>query len=123
MPHNKPKYTLFKNGQYALNGLIEVTKNESSFKLQLLAFVTLQAVLFFLEIELFYKAIMGLVLFVPIMAELINSAVERVVDLVTSDYAVLAKYAKDAGSALVLISLIFTSLVWCFCLLFAFEIL
>ncbi len=123
MPHNKPKYTLFKNGQYALNGLIEVTKNESSFKLQLLAFVTLQAVLFFLEIELFYKVIMGLVLFIPIMAELINSAVERVVDLVTSDYAVLAKYAKDAGSALVLISLIFTSLVWCFCLLFAFEIL
>lgn len=123
MPHNKPKYTLFKNAQYAFNGLIEVTKNERSFKLQLLGFFTLQLLLFLIPIDLMYKVVMGISLFVPIMAELTNSAIERVVDLVTTEYDILAKYAKDAGSALVLISLIFVGSVWTFCLLFGFNII
>ena len=121
--HNKPKYTLMKNWGYAMNGLAEVTKHESSFKLQVIAFILLQVVAFFLPIETFYKVILGLSMFVPIMAELVNSAIERVVDLVTTDYHIMAKYAKDAGSALVFTSIVFTGLIWTFTLLFAFKIL
>ncbi|MDY0232805.1 MAG: diacylglycerol kinase [Sulfurimonas sp.] len=47
---------------------------------------------------------------------------ERVVDLVTTDYHILAKRAKDAGATLVLMSLIVTALVWIFTLLVAFEL-
>ena len=109
---NKPKYTLFKNGRYALNGLIEVSKNESSFKLQLVVFVVFGSISWLLPIDFVYSFILFSVLFVPIMAELTNSAIERVVDMVTKDYHVLAMNAKDAGSALVLISLIFAGFVW-----------
>jgi diacylglycerol kinase (ATP) len=35
--NNKPKYHLFKNTQYAIEGLIYVFKTETSFKLELLA--------------------------------------------------------------------------------------
>ncbi|XSZ47202.1 diacylglycerol kinase [Francisella noatunensis] len=41
-----------------------------------------------------------------IYAEIINRAIERVVDLVTTDYHILAKKAKDAGSALVFVSFV-----------------
>jgi diacylglycerol kinase (ATP) len=53
----------------------------------------------------------------------INSAIERVVDLVTSDYHILAKQAKDAGATFVLLSLIFTGLIWLATLAVAFKIL
>ncbi|MDH5465232.1 MAG: diacylglycerol kinase [Thiovulaceae bacterium] len=120
---NKPKYTLLKNWGYAMNGLFEVTKNESSFKLQVVAFFALQIVAFLLPIDIGYKVILGLSMFIPIMAELVNSAIERVVDLVTTDYQIMAKYAKDAGAALVFTSIILTSLIWVFTLLIAFKIL
>lgn len=123
MAHNKPKFTLFKNTTYALQGLIEITKNETSFKLQLVGFVFFQILICFLPIEVKYQMILILSLFIPLMAEIINSAIERVVDLVTSDYHVMAKYAKDAGSSLVFISFIVTGLIWIFILLLAFNII
>ena len=123
MEHNKPKYTLFKNTTYALNGFMEITKHETSFKLQLLLFVLLQGVIWFLPIGLSYQVILMISLFIPLMAEITNSAIERVVDLVTDDYHIMAKYAKDAGATLVFCSLIVLTLIWTFTLLFAFHII
>ncbi len=122
MPHNKPKYTLFKNTTYALNGFIEITKHETSFKLQLLLFILLQIVDWMLPIAVGYQMILSLSLFIPLMAEIINSAIERAVDLSTTEYHLLAKYAKDAGATLVFISFVVASLVWFFTLLHAFKI-
>jgi diacylglycerol kinase (ATP) len=122
MPHNKPKYTLFKNASYALSGLIEVIKNETSFQIELFFMLLMGVVAIFLPISFGYKAILLISLLVPLMAELANSAIERVVDLVTKEYHILAKHAKDAGSALVLVSIITTTLVWITVLLLAFNI-
>jgi len=112
MALNKPEYTLFKNTRYALNGLVEVTKNEKSFRLQILLFVVGMAVAWSLPIEFVYKAILAVSLFVPLIAEIINSAVERTVDLVTFDHHELAKRAKDAGAALVFLSLGMLTFIW-----------
>lgn len=120
---NKPKYTLLKNTRYALNGLVEVIKNESSFKLQLLLFVVMNVVAWLLPIDVIYSAVLSVSLFVPLLAELTNSAVERVVDLVTLEYHELAKRAKDAGAALVFISLVMTGTIWFFVLMIAFGLL
>ena len=120
--HNKPKYTLFKNTTYALAGLADVTKHESSFKLQLLLFVVAGVTAWLLPIDIVYKFVLNISLFLPIMAELANSAVERVVDLVTKEYHILAKQAKDAGAALVFVSLVTTGAIWLATLALAFEI-
>jgi diacylglycerol kinase (ATP) len=122
MALNKPKYTLWNNARYAINGLIEVIRNESSFKLQLLVFILMSTAAWLLPISTGYKMILNISLFIPIMAELANSSIERVVDLVTLEYHELAKRAKDAGAALVFISLIVTGAVWLSVLLLAFEL-
>ena len=110
-----------KNFSYAMSGLWEITKNESSFKFQLVALVCAPVVAWVLPVETFYKVILSLSIFIPLMAELINSAIERVVDLVTIEYVEMAKYAKDAGAALVFVSVVFTGLIWIFTLLIAFK--
>jgi diacylglycerol kinase (ATP) len=46
------------------------------------------------------------------MVELLNTAVEAVVDRVGHEYHILAGSAKDLGSAAVLISLIQVLVVW-----------
>jgi diacylglycerol kinase (ATP) len=112
MPLNKPRYTLFKNTRYALNGLLEVTKNEKSFRLQLLLFVVGTIVAWSLPILFVYKATLSVSLFIPLIAEVINSAIERTVDLVTFDHHELAKRAKDAGAALVFLSLVMLAFIW-----------
>ncbi len=117
---NKPKHNLFRNGRYALEGLYDIIKNETSFKWQILLFVLAGILAWMLPIKFVYSAILSLSLFVPVLAEIVNSAIERVVDLVTQDYHILAKNAKDAGAAIVLISLIFTACVWMATLLVAF---
>ena len=73
-----------------------------------------------LPVSFGYSAILFVSLFLPVLAEVANSAIERVVDLVTTDYHILAKQAKDAGATLVLLSLIVTTLIWVFTLLVAF---
>jgi diacylglycerol kinase (ATP) len=120
--HNKPKYTLFKNTTYALAGLVDVTKHEPSFKLQILLFVVGVTVAWILPIEIGYKFVLSISLLIPIMAEITNSAIERVVDLVTQDYHILAKQAKDAGAALVFVSLFSLGAIWLATLSLAFGI-
>ena len=122
MKLNKPKHNLFRNGRYALEGFIDIVKNETSFKWQLLMFFVLGIVAWVLPIGFGYASVLFLSLFIPILAEVANSALERVVDLVTQDYHILAKQAKDAGATLVLLSLIFMALIWIAVLLLAFEI-
>lgn len=120
MALNKPQYTLFKNTRYALNGLIEVTKNEKSFRLQILLFVTGMISAWVLPITFTHSAILAVSLFIPLMAEMINSSVERTVDLVTFDHHELAKRAKDAGAALVFLSLAMLAFIWALTLYSAF---
>lgn len=122
MKPNKPKYTLFKNATYALEGFVEITKHESSFKLQLLLFAVMNIVAWVLNISFMSSAILSLSLFIPIIAEVTNSAIERVVDLVTVEHHIMAKRAKDAGATLVLLSLVLTGLIWVVILLEAFKV-
>ncbi len=122
MSLNKPKYTLFKNTTYAVAGLVDITKHESSFKLQILLFIVMGVVAWLLPISFTYAAILNISLFIPIMAEITNSAIERVVDLVTLEYHELAKRAKDAGAALVFVSLLTTGAIWLSVLLIAFGL-
>ena len=118
---NKPKHNLFRNGGYALEGFIDIVKNEASFKWQLLMLFGLGIIAWVLPISFSYSSILFISLFIPVLAEVINSAIERVVDLVTQDYHILAKQAKDVGATVVLLSLIVMSMIWVFVLAIAFK--
>ena len=102
---NQPKYHLFKNTTYALNGLIDVIKYETSFKIELFLAVLLVPFIIYVDLSLVYKLIMFMTLMGVLLAETINSAIERVVDLVTLEHHPMAGRAKDVGSTIVFLSI------------------
>lgn len=109
---NKPKYHFFKNTSYALSGLGHILKSESSFRIEIICISILLIILCFLDIFLIEKLLMFISLMGILICEAINSAIERVVDLVTDEYKYLAGKAKDAGSAAVFISITTAVIVW-----------
>lgn len=109
---NQPKYNFFKNTTYALNGLKDIVKTEKSFKIELFLSAVLLPVLFFLEIPTTYKLPMFISLGGMLIAEAINSAIERVVDLVTLEHHHMAGRAKDVGSSIVFLSIIVFVVTW-----------
>lgn len=114
---NQPKYNFFKNTNYALKGLIDAIKSEKSFQIEVIIVSLLEVGLIFAPIEIGYKMILAISLFIPLMAELINSAIERVVDLVTKEHHELAGRAKDLGSSVVFVSICMTCAIW-LCILY-----
>ncbi|MGJ0300797.1 diacylglycerol kinase [Aliarcobacter cryaerophilus] len=109
---NQPKYNFFKNTSYALKGLIDLIKNETSFKIELIVTIILIPVIIFIDTNLTNKAILFITLMGMILAEAINSAIERVVDLVTLEQNPMAGRAKDVGSTIVFISISIFIITW-----------
>ncbi|KIM08245.1 MAG: diacylglycerol kinase [Sulfurovum sp. FS06-10] len=110
--NNKPKYTIFKNASYAWDGLIHAMKTETSFKIELAVAVVFFPLVYFLPLLLIYKLVLVITYFIIMIAELLNSAIENVVDLVTYEKHPLAKSAKDIGATAVLFSVILHLLCW-----------
>ena len=102
---NQPKYNFFKNTTYALKGLVDLIKTETSFRIELIITIILLPVIIFIDASLTNKALMFISLMGMILAETTNSAIERVVDLVTLEHHHMAGRAKDVGSTIVFISI------------------
>lgn len=113
---NQPKYHFFKNTIYALNGLKDIIKHESSFKIELLVCLVLLPFVVFIDIALVDKLLLFITMMGVLIAEAINSAIERVVDLVTLEHNDMAGRAKDAGSTVVFLSISLSVVVWAFVL-------
>jgi diacylglycerol kinase (ATP) len=109
---NQPKYNFFKNTSYAINGLKDLIKTETSFKIELIITIILLPVIIFVDATLTNKALMFISLMGMILAETINSAIERVVDLVTLEHHHMAGRAKDVGSAIVFLSIFIFVVTW-----------
>ena len=116
----KPKYTLYKNTCYALAGLTDMLRHESSFRLEVVIITLLQVGLCFIDLPYVSMVILRLSLFLPLIAEAVNSAIERTVDLVTMDFHPLAKQAKDLGSSVVFLTITLTTLIWVCTLFYVF---
>jgi len=90
--------------------------NESAYRQELYLFITLSVVAILLPIEISHKFILILSMLPVLAIELINSAIESIVDRISMDEHELSARAKDMGSAAVFISLMIVILVWCFIL-------
>ena len=109
---NQPKYNFFKNTTYALKGLIDLIKTETSFKIELIITIILLPIIIFIDASLTNKALMFISLMGMLLAEATNSAIERVVDLVTLEHHHMAGRAKDVGSAIVFLSIFIFVVTW-----------
>ena len=109
---NQPKYNFFKNTIYALKGLKDLIQTETSFKIELILTIILIPVIIFIDTSLVNKSLMFMSLMGMLIAETTNSAIERVVDLVTLEHHDMAGRAKDVGSTIVFLSIIVFIVIW-----------
>lgn len=97
---------------YSRDGLASAWKHEAAFREEvLLAAVAIPLGLWLGQGGLEKALLVGTTLLV-LVVELLNSAVEAVVDRVSGEHHELSKRAKDIGSAAVLITLLLTGTVW-----------
>ncbi len=110
--NNKPRYTLFKNAKYAIEGLIHAIKYETSFKIELATAIIFFPLIYFINFELIYKLVLIVTFVLILIVELINSSIENVVDLATKEIHPLAKSAKDIGATAVLFTILLHISCW-----------
>ena len=97
---------------YSLNGLAAASKNEASFRLEVVLGVLLVPIAAWLAPTLLQAMILvGAIVFVWLV-ELVNSAIEALADAVSIERHPLIGRAKDIGSAAVLLSLLLAAGVW-----------
>ena len=97
---------------YSLSGLKACYKTEQAFRQELFLFIILCPIPFFLNIASPSKALLVFSLFLVLIAELVNSAIEALADRISTEQHELIKKAKDIGSAMVLVSILAAILIW-----------
>lgn len=101
---------------YSVAGIKASYAHEAAFRQESWLALALTLISLFLPVSrLEHAALIGSVLLV-LAVELLNSAIEAVVDRVSLERHELSKRAKDAGSAAVLMTLLNVAVVWGFVL-------
>jgi len=101
---------------YSINGLRAAYRLEDAFRQEIVLAAVLIPAALLLPVTATGRALLLLSVFLVLIVELLNSAIEAAVDRVSLDNHELAKVAKDIGSAAVLLSLFSMSFVWAFVL-------
>ncbi|RIW37580.1 diacylglycerol kinase family protein [Bacillus salacetis] len=93
---------IIRSFQYAMNGIKLVLSNELNFKVHLAASIAVVAAGFIFSISKAEWLIIILLIAGMFALEMVNTAIERTVDLVTEEYHPLAGQAKDMAAGAVL---------------------
>ncbi len=114
--HGKPGYTgikrVIKATGYSIQGLKAAFKHEAAVRQEFMLLVIFSPVALLLDVTTVEKILMIGVLVIVLICELLNSAIEAVVDRVGTDYHELSGRAKDIGSASVFVALTFAFCTW-----------
>ena len=98
--------------RYAVEGFWAAVRHEPSFREDLIFVVILTPIAVILPVKAVSTAVMLASLFVIIIAELLNSAIEWTIDDISLEKRLFAKRAKDMGSAAVFLAYINCITVW-----------
>ncbi len=97
---------------YSVAGLKAVARHEPAFRTELLLSVLLFPLALWLGESGVERALLIGSLVLVLIAELVNSAIEAVVDRIGSEWSELSGRAKDIGSAAVFVALVHVLVVW-----------
>lgn len=100
------------NTQYSLAGLRAAWKTEEAFRVEAILFVLLLPAAFVIGRSPLETATLIMSLFAVIIAELLNTGLEKTIDRISSELHATSKMVKDIGSAAVLVSIIQFLIVW-----------
>ena len=97
---------------YSLDGFVDAYRHASTFRQEVAPAACLIPISLLLPASGAGHALMAGSILLVLLVELLNSAVEAAVDRVSLENHLLAKRAKDIGSAAVLVSLVHVGVVW-----------
>lgn len=97
---------------YSMAGLKAAHQNEDAFRQEVLMAIVLIPLAIYLGHNGMERAVMIASVLLVIIVELLNSSIEATVDRISLENHMLAKRAKDIGSAAVLLSLVNLAVVW-----------
>lgn len=98
--------------RYSLAGLRAAWRFESSFRLEAYLFVVLAPLGFLLGQNGVERALLVGTALLVLIVELLNGAVEAIVDKTTPEFHELAERAKDMGSAAVFLAMLGVVFTW-----------
>ncbi|MCI6266175.1 MAG: diacylglycerol kinase family protein [Erysipelotrichaceae bacterium] len=93
---------------HAVDGIEYVANHERNFRIEIFIAIFVTVMSFFLNVSILEWCLLILVIGIILALEMVNTAMERCVDLVTKDYKELAKIAKDVAAGAVLIMSMFS---------------
>ncbi len=97
---------------YSIEGLGTAIRSEHAFRQELAVFVVGAIAAMLLPVSAFQKLVLIGSMVLVLIVELINSAIEAVVDRVSLERHPLSKNAKDFGSAAVLLACLLSAATW-----------
>jgi diacylglycerol kinase (ATP) len=98
--------------RYSIDGFQHAWRNEHAFRQELMVALPAAIVALVLKISAFEKLALIVVLGLVLLVELINAAIEAVVDRVSLERHPLSKAAKDLGSAAVALAIAMAASTW-----------
>ncbi|WP_028487127.1 diacylglycerol kinase [Thiomicrorhabdus chilensis] len=110
-PHTGLRRVVYAAG-YSWKGFRSTWKHEAAFRQEVILIAIMAPFAFWLGETASERTILIGVLLIVLVVELLNSAVESVVDRIGDEYHKLSGRAKDQGSAAVFLSFFIAILVW-----------
>jgi len=112
MQKNTGLKRLLMAGVYAFNGIRAAIRHEAAFRQELFLVAVFLPLVFWLELTSVERVLLVLVTVLVLIVELVNSAIEAVVDRISEEHHELSGRAKDMGSGAVMVALLLWVYVW-----------
>jgi len=100
------KTSLNSSFRYAIAGIIYALVRERNMRIHFLAACAAVALGFWLDISRMEWGLLSITITMVIAVEMVNTAVEKTVDIITGEYHPLAKAAKNVAAGAVLLTAI-----------------
>ena len=98
--------------RYSEKGMRSAWRDEAAFRQELMLLAVLVPLTFWLQLPRLDTVLLLALMALVLVAELLNSGLEAVVDKTTPEFNALAAKAKDCGSAAVLVALLTAGGAW-----------
>ncbi len=105
------KRTIGDSFNAAIEGIIYTIKTQKNMRLHFLAAILIILISIFLQLEKIELLVVCMAVTLVLICEMFNTAIEKIIDLITSDFHPLARIIKDVAAGCVLISAIFAVIV------------
>lgn len=105
------KPPIHKSFQNAFRGVFFMMKSERNFKLELLAFVVNLFLIFYLKLSSIDTILILIVSFGVLVAEIFNTAIEKICDIIQPDFDKRIGFIKDISAGAVILVAILSVIV------------